>query len=112
MYVAKLSFNQRSSHHRSVTRSPNHMCAISCSTVSARRSLAASVTRERKMYRSLKVTQPAFSIAPEFDSGMNTWSYLPKAYGYPKAGWKKSNPCRVISNSSSGSRYSASERRQ
>ena len=50
------------------------MCAISWSTVSARRSRAASVTRERKRYTSLNVTHPAFSIAPEFDSGMNTWS--------------------------------------
>ena len=38
MKVAKLSLSQRSSHQRIVTRSPNHMCAISCSTVSARRS--------------------------------------------------------------------------
>ena len=36
--VAKDSLSHRSSHHAIVTRSPNHMCAISCSTVSARRS--------------------------------------------------------------------------
>ena len=36
--VANDSFSHRSSHHVMVTRSPNHMCAISCSTVSARRS--------------------------------------------------------------------------
>ena len=36
--VAKDSFSHRSSHQVMVTRSPNHMCAISCSTVSARRS--------------------------------------------------------------------------
>ncbi|PQM47739.1 hypothetical protein C1Y40_02053 [Mycobacterium talmoniae] len=36
--VANDSLSHRSSHHRMVTRSPNHMCAISCSTVSARRS--------------------------------------------------------------------------
>src|SRR5205823_14053278 len=81
MKLAKLSFSHRSFHHRMVTRSPNHMWAISCRIVSARRSLAASVTRDRKMYRSLNVMQAAFSIAPEFDSGMNTWSYLP-ANGY------------------------------
>src|SRR5438093_1939136 len=46
---AKLSFSHRSSHHRMVTRSPNHICAISCRMVSARRSLDASVTFDRKM---------------------------------------------------------------
>src|SRR3712207_5628501 len=48
MYVANDSFSHRSSHQRMVTRSPNHMCAISCRIVSARRSYAASVTRDRK----------------------------------------------------------------
>ena len=47
--VAKDSFSQRSSHQRIVTRSPNHMCAISCRIVSARDSRAKSVTRDRKM---------------------------------------------------------------
>ena len=36
--VANDSLSHRSSHQRMVTRSPNHMCAISWSTVSARRS--------------------------------------------------------------------------
>src|SRR5947208_3368465 len=76
MKLAKLSFSHRSSHHRIVTRSPNHMWAISCRMVSARRSRAASVTRDRKTYRSLKGMQAAFSMAPELDSGTNTWSYL------------------------------------
>ena len=31
--VAKDSFSHRSSHQRIVTRSPNHMCAISCRIV-------------------------------------------------------------------------------
>src|SRR6185503_7497310 len=61
---AKLSFSQRSSHQRIVTRLPNHMCAISWRITSARRSRAASVTFERKRYSSLKVTHPMFSIAP------------------------------------------------
>ena len=34
---AKLSLSQRSSHHSMVTRSPNHICAISCATTSATR---------------------------------------------------------------------------
>src|ERR671918_2947629 len=46
--VANDSLSHRSSHQRMVTRSPNHMCAISCSTVSARRSYMNRVTRERK----------------------------------------------------------------
>ena len=46
--VANDSFSHRSSHQRMVTRSPNHMCAISCRIVSARLSLAESVTRDRK----------------------------------------------------------------
>src|ERR1700710_3031441 len=36
--VAKDSLSHRSSHQRMVTRSPNHMCAISCRMVSQRRS--------------------------------------------------------------------------
>ena len=46
--VANDSLSHRSSHQRMVTRSPNHMCAISCSIVSARRSYTGRVTRERK----------------------------------------------------------------
>ncbi len=33
MYSAKDSLSHRSSHHRMVTRSPNHMCAISWAMV-------------------------------------------------------------------------------
>jgi hypothetical protein len=36
--VANDSFSHRSSHQRMVTKSPNHMCAISCRIVSARAS--------------------------------------------------------------------------
>src|SRR5215467_3203465 len=43
------SFSHRSSHQRMVTRSPNHMCAISCMIVSARYSRRVSVTRDLKM---------------------------------------------------------------
>ena len=35
MNVANASFSQRPFHHRIVTRSPNHMWASSCATVSA-----------------------------------------------------------------------------
>ncbi len=47
--VANDSFSHRSSHHRMVTMSPNHMCAISCRIVSARVSRSVSVTLDRKM---------------------------------------------------------------
>ena len=47
MYSANDSFSHRSSHQRMVTRSPNHMCAISCAMVVARSSRSASVTAER-----------------------------------------------------------------
>ncbi len=48
MNSANDSFSHRSFHQRMVTRSPNHMWASSCSTVTARRSTMASVGRERK----------------------------------------------------------------
>ena len=35
-HSANDSFSHRSSHQRMVTRSPNHMCAISCRMVFAR----------------------------------------------------------------------------
>ena len=47
-HSANDSLSHRSSHQVMVTRSPNHMCASSCSTVLARCSYAASVTRDRK----------------------------------------------------------------
>src|SRR6266550_2419559 len=69
MKVAKLSFSQRSSHQRMVTRSPNHMWAISWRMALARSSRTASVTLERNSIDSLKVTQPMFSMAPALNSG-------------------------------------------
>src|SRR5450755_1043644 len=75
--VAKDSFSHRSSHQRIVTRSPNHMWAISCRIVSQRRSYRYPVTLERNTYSSRKVTAPAFSMAPALNSGTNNWSYLP-----------------------------------
>ena len=76
MYSAKDSFSQRSSHQRMVTRSPNHMWAISWAMIVARGSRSVSVTAERKTYSSRKVTRPGFSIAPALNSGTNAWSYL------------------------------------
>src|SRR6478609_3270587 len=85
--VANDSFSHRSSHQRMVTRSPNHMCAISCRTVSQRRSYWNRVTRDRNTYSSRNVTAPAFSIAPALNSGTNSWSYLPNGYRTPNAWW-------------------------
>src|SRR5258706_4162155 len=86
-HSAKDSFSQRSSHHRMVTRSPNHMWAISCRIVLARRSWSASVTLDRKMDLSLNVTHPGCSIAPRFSSGTHSWSYLSKGYGSWNSRW-------------------------
>src|ERR1700760_5061085 len=51
--VANDSFSHRSSHQRMVTRSPNHMWAISCRIVSARRSRrgAGALLRETEVSR-------------------------------------------------------------
>ena len=50
--VAKDSLSHRSSHHCMVTRSPNHMCAISCRMVSLRRSRRYGVGSEVNTYSS------------------------------------------------------------
>ena len=78
MYSANDSFSHRSSHQRMVTRSPNHMCAISWATRPgparrARRRWPA----PRKMNWSRSVTQPGFSIAPALKSGTKAWWYSP-----------------------------------
>ena len=70
---AKASLSHRSSHQRIVTRSPNHMCAISCSRKVATSSRLACVGGVRHSTLSVQVTQPQFSIAPP-KSGTKTWS--------------------------------------
>src|SRR5688572_31565922 len=77
-HSAKDSLSHRSFHHFMVTRSPNHMWASSCRIVTTRRSLMASVTFDRNTYVSVKVTAPAFSMAPALNSGTKSWSYLAK----------------------------------
>ena len=73
MYSAKDSLSHRSSHHAGVTRSPNHMCAISCTIVLARTTWWVRTTRLWKIIGSRNVTQPALSIAPALNSGTNAW---------------------------------------
>ena len=78
MKVANASLSQMPFHHFMVTRSPNHMWAISWQTTSATRS---SSTRDAwagstSSTDSRKVTQPRFSMAPKAKSGMATRSSL------------------------------------
>ena len=72
MKVAKASLSQIPSHQSMVTRSPNHMCAVSCATTVMTRRRSASDARAGSMSRSAsrKVTQPRFSIAPKAKSGI------------------------------------------
>ncbi len=74
MYSANDSLSQMSSHQRRVTRSPNHMWAISWAMTMARTWRSVSVTAERKTKSSRKTTSPGFSMAPWLNSGTNAWS--------------------------------------
>ncbi len=78
MNVAKASFSQMPSHHRIVTRSPNHMWASSWAMTSATRSSSARAALEvsTRSAVSRKVMQPRFSMAPAAKSGMATRSTL------------------------------------
>ena len=78
MRVAKASLSQIPSHHCMVTRSPNHMWAISWETTSATRSssVRAAVPGSTSRAVSRKVTQPRFSMAPKAKSGMASRSSL------------------------------------
>jgi hypothetical protein len=73
MYSANDSLSHRSSHQRMVTRSPNHMCAISCTITRVRSLRSPSGTGPRKIIESRNVTQPGFSIAPALNSGTKAW---------------------------------------
>ena len=72
MKVANASLSQIPFHHRIVTRSPNHMWASSCATVSAtsRRSSCAACAGSRSRSVSRYVTRPVFSMAPWAKSGI------------------------------------------
>ena len=86
IHDAKLSFSHRSFHHAIVTRSPNHMCAISCEMIAA---TICRVTIElfcssTSSATSRYVIAPQFSIAPAAKSGMARWSSLGSGNGIPK----------------------------
>src|SRR5699024_11828835 len=100
MYSAKDSFSHKSSHHCGVTRSPNHMCDISCKIVFVRAACCARVGAERNRYFSVNVTRPGFSMAPKLYSGTKMESYLPQRYGKSKLSWKKSIACQGHSKNS------------
>ena len=74
MYVANDSLSHTSFHQAIVTRSPNHMWAISCAMTIPRVCRSARVTVDGKRKSSRKVTQPGFSTAPASSSGTNAWS--------------------------------------
>ena len=85
MNVAKASFNHVPSHQRIVTRSPNHICAVSwamADTTRARSSSELSSLTNSAVSR--YVTRPRFSIAPAAKSGTPTWSSLSEGYGIEK----------------------------
>ena len=104
MYSANDSFSHMSFHHFMVTRSPNHMCAISCTMIRARVLRSASVAWLRKTRWSANVTQPGFSIAPRLKSGTNACQYSPNGYRCRNIRWYSSNASRVVRNRSSASR--------
>ena len=78
MNVANASFNQMPFHQRIVTRSPNHMWAISCATTSATncRSCWVEVCGSTSTRFSRYVMHPRFSIAPAAKSGRAIMSSL------------------------------------
>jgi hypothetical protein len=82
MKLANTSFIQTSSNHRIVTRSPNHMCDVSCAIVLARLSswfcvaLSSSI-RLAELYR----IAPACSMPPNWNDGIRMKSSLSKGYG-------------------------------
>ena len=53
-------------------------------TADAKRMFACFDQPDLKATFDVSVTAPAFSIAPALNSGTNSWSYLPNAYGTPK----------------------------
>ena len=76
IHDAKLSLSHRSFHQAIVTRSPNHMCAISWEMMAAIRCLTCTEVRSgsTRSTTSRYVTAPQFSIAPAAKSGMAMWS--------------------------------------
>ena len=85
IHVAKDSLSQRSSHHAMVTRSPNHMWAVSCAITSTMfcRVCADDVAGSKSRIRSRYVMAPQFSMAPAAKSWSAMWSSFASGYGTP-----------------------------
>ena len=100
MKVANASLSQIPSHQRMVTRSPNHMWAISWATTSATRSRSARAAPASSTSRAVsrKVTHPRFSMAPKAKSGMATRSSLSAGYGMAKYSEKNRSECSATSS--------------
>ena len=84
--LAKPSFSQMSSHHRMVTKSPNHWCAISCAITTATRLRSSTDACWSSSWSSAcrYVMKPVFSIAPAEKSGKPIMSSFSKGYRMPK----------------------------
>ena len=87
MSSANDSLSHRSSLLRIVTRSPNHMWAISCAMVEARTQRSPRVAAQRNTNWSRSVTQPGFSMAPALKSGTKAWWYSWNGYRMPNSSW-------------------------
>ena len=85
MIEANASLSQMPFHHDIVTRSPNHMWAISWAMVMAARSCSGRLVRSVSISSNVSrnVTQPRFSIAPNAKSGTATRSSFDPGYAIP-----------------------------
>ncbi|WSS06006.1 hypothetical protein OG320_26860 [Microbispora sp. NBC_01189] len=110
--MANASLSHRSSHQRSVTRSPNHWWEISWKIISSRRRCAYRVTARSNTNVSAANTQAAFSMAPKLNSGTKHRSSFRNGYGVAKASAKNAVPAPSRSSSTAGSRCAARERRE
>ena len=100
IHVAKDSFSHTSSHHASVTRSPNHWCAISCALMEACDALEADrlfLRSGASRTRSDHVIRPAFSMAENVTvCGIASWSSFAYGYGMPKYASRRSSSGPVV----------------
>ena len=84
MYSAKDSLSHRSSHHCMVTRSPNHMWAISWVIVLVRESTSSRAAAPRKTMVSRNVTQPGVLHGTGVELGHEHLVVLPERVTDPE----------------------------
>lgn len=101
--VAKPSFSQSPSQYFIVTRLPNHMCAVSCSIVSAMYCLLSKALSSGFMSKAfvLNMMTPQFSIAPAEKSGTATRSSFGSGYNESNRFSKYSKPFQAKSRANS-----------